>query len=264
MREDVIAFHDAWITPDHATIAIVGDVDAESAFALVKRYFATIKRSSSERARWEMPPRLPGLTVVDVAANVPQAWVQIRWPTASYYTKEDAVLDAVARWLKGNDAAHLYWKLVDDRKVAVGVTVRNRSTVSGSQFEVSLQGAPGKTPEEIATAFDAAMDEIKRTQPTSTEVQSATYETLVNRYVSYERLAVRAGEYAKFAAHLGAAGTLWHEFERYKHISPSVMQQAMIKWLPSDRCVVLLVRPTPGASRGGDRILRRFFPARGP
>src|SRR6202023_1980702 len=47
-RAAVLAFHRRWITPSHATLAVVGDVVAADAFAMAERYFGTIPRGPSE------------------------------------------------------------------------------------------------------------------------------------------------------------------------------------------------------------------------
>lgn len=264
-RADVIAFHDAWMTPDHATLAIVGDVKGADALALVARYFATIPRGPrTERPRWEAPPRLDGETTVDVAASVPHASVSVRWLTPRLLSTEDARLDIVARLFKSTRVAWLFWRLVDERKVATDVQVRQRSTLAGSQFEVTVDGAQGKTPDELLAALDAALDEIRALEPKDTEVQGAAYETIIARLVATERSATRAGEFAKFSASVGAPGYLWHDFERYEGVTPRAVHDTIVKWLPPDRRVVLRVTPTSGASIGGDRMGKRFIQARTP
>src|SRR6185437_8193710 len=131
-----------------------GDVQAKDALALVTRYFATIPPGTAHgRPHAEPPPRLLGEALVDVAADVPHAWVSIRWPSAPYFAPGDAELDVAARWLVGTRNAVLFWKLVDERKVATSVRVRQHSATAGSQFEVTIEGAPGKSPDEILAAF---------------------------------------------------------------------------------------------------------------
>ena len=169
-----------------------------------------------------------------------------------------------ARWLVGTRNAVLFWKLVDERKVASSVRVRQHSATAGSQFEVTIEGAPGKSPDDILAAFDAAMDDIHGTQPSATGRAGAIYETVIDRLLATERLAARAAEYARFAALQGSAGRFWHEAGRYDHVTAQGVHDALVRYLPRDRRVVLLVTPTPGASRGGDRIQRRFILARTP
>src|ERR1019366_2819737 len=155
-RAGVVAFHDAFITPPHATLVIVGDVVAADASAMVDHYFASIPRGSGGQSPPPPAPVSPsGETQVDVAANVPRAQLSIRWATPALLTSEDARLDVVARVLAGSRTAWLFWKLVDEKKVAVSVTARQRSEALGSQFDVRIEGAKGKTPRPLLAAFYA-------------------------------------------------------------------------------------------------------------
>jgi len=252
-RAAIAAFHDATITPAHATLAIVGDVVAADAFGLAERYFASIPGAPQ-------PPGKPSLTVtltaerrVDVAANVPRAHVSIRWPTPKLLSAEDAHLDVLARLLAGTRTAWLYWKLVDDAKIATGVIARERSGALGSQFEVLIDGAKGKSAADVLAAFDSAMDELRSRSTSSRELDGALYETLIDRQLSLERPATRAAEYAKSWMLLGVADGLGKDFERYDHMTSTVVRETLLKYLPKERRVVLLVTPTPGAPAGGER-----------
>jgi zinc protease len=263
-RASVVAFHDAWITPDHATLGVVGDVDPRAAFALVARYFGSIPRSpEAQPARWEAAPRLLGESLVDVAADVPVASVSVRWLTPRVLTADDACLDVVAHLFKGTRTSWLLGRLVG-AKAATDVLVRERVGVAGSQFEITVEGAPGKAPGELLAALDAALDEIRALEPTVEAIHGAVYEALVNRLVGFDQPSVRAAEYARFSFHAGEPGYLRHDVERYDAVTPASVRAAIAAWLPRDRRVVIAVTPTKGASLGGDRIQRRFIPARTP
>jgi zinc protease len=264
-RASVVAFHDAWITPDHATLGIVGDVDARAAFALVARYFGSIPRSAEARPpRWEPAPRLAGETRVDVAADVPAATVSVRWLTARVLTADDACLDVVAHLFKSTRTSWLSTRLVDAKKVATDVLVRERVAGTGAQFEITVDGAPGRSPDELVAAIDAALDEIRALEPTVAEIRGAAYEALINRLVGFELTSARAAEYARFSATVGEPGYLRHDVERYEAVTPASVRAAIAAWLPRDRRVVIAVTPTKGASVGGDRIQKRFVAARTP
>jgi zinc protease len=231
----------------------VGGVAAADAFALAERYFGSIPRAAEPSG-----PALPAVTLsgehrVNVAANVPRAHVSIRWPTPKLLSVDDARLDVLARLLAGTRTAWLYWKLVDDAKVATGLAARQRSGALGSQFEIVLDGAEGKSAADLLAAFDAAMDELAATSATSHQIDGALYETLIERQLLLERPSVRAAEYAKSSALTGVADNLGQDFERYDHITSTIVRDTLRRWLPRERRVVLLVTPSPGAAAGGER-----------
>ena len=163
----------------------------------------------------------------------------------------------VARTVAGSRTGWLFWKLVDEKKVAVNVTARQRSDALSSQFEVHIEGARGKTPRELLAAFDAAMDDLRSKEPSSKELAGAIYETVIDRLLSLEKAPTRAFDFARTEVLAGAADYTKHDLGRYGFVDPGHVRDAMTQLLPARRRVVLMVTPTRGASLGGDRMARR-------
>ena len=87
---ELMAFHDRWFAPRNGSLVIVGAVTEAAALALVNKYFGSIQGGISA-PRWEAElPRLRGQVLVEVAAPVHAASVQISWPTASLRAAGDA------------------------------------------------------------------------------------------------------------------------------------------------------------------------------
>jgi zinc protease len=264
-RDAILAFHDAWMTPDHATLAVVGDIAPSDAFSLVERYFGSIARPGHVHTVDRPPPvTLQGQTQVDVAANVPTARLLIRWPSARFLTTEDAYLDILARVLNGSRTSWLYWSLVDDKKVARRIEVHQYSMDLGSQFGVTIEGAPGRSPAEILAAFDATMEQLEKRQATAGVVSMAAYEVLAGRVVDIESALSRARSFAAYSALVGTPGYYVHDFGRYEGVPAEAVHDAIVRWMPKDRRVVVLVMPDGKAPVAGTRTGRRFVPAGGP
>lgn len=264
-RSAVLAFHDAWITPPHATLVIVGDVVAADATALVEKYFASIPRGPAVKTPAPAPlPSLDGETQVDVAANVPRAQVFLRYRTPRMLSSEDARLDVVARLLGGSRTAWLFWKLVDEKKMAVGVTTHQRSDALGSQFEIRLEAANGKTAKELLAAFDTAMDDIRQREPTKRELAGAIYETVIDRFLALERPQSRAFDFARTRTLAESADVTKHDLGRYGRVDGGQVRESVANLLRRDRRVVLLVTPTPGAPAGGQLVGKRVTPSATP
>jgi zinc protease len=263
-RASVLAFHDRWMTPDHATLVVVGDVDPTATLAQVERYFGPIPRGNTPKLEIPPPPRLVGETQVDVLAKTTTARLSIRWPTPRDLTTEDARLEVLAHLLKGKRAAFLYWELVDNEKIATEVTARQRSRALGSEFEVTVEGAPGKSASDLLAAFDAAMDVVSHKVPTAGQLAAALYETTIDRAYSYEHAMTRAEDFARYVALAGTASYAINDFRRYEGITAPVVTALFARFLPRDRRVVFLVTPGKDAAPGGERTGRRMIPARAP
>ncbi|MGD0526685.1 MAG: pitrilysin family protein [Polyangiaceae bacterium] len=264
-RAAVLAFHDAWITPPHATLVIVGDVVPADAQALVEKYFATIPRGTTGHGAAPGPlGPTTGETQLDVEANVPRAQVFLRYRTPRLLTLEDARLDIVARLLGGSRTAWLFWKLVDEQKIATNVMTHQRSDALASQFEIQIEGAPGKTAQQILAAFDATMDGLRQREPTKKELAGAIYETVIDRFLSEERAPTRAFDFARTRTLAESADPMKHDLGRYGRVDAGHVRDAIERFLPRERRVVLLVTPTPGAPAGGARVGRRVTQAPTP
>jgi zinc protease len=265
-RRTLVQFHDEWFTPDHATLTIVGDVTKERAFDLVEKYFGPVPAPARPSPPAALPAvKLEGTTLVDVSANVPTARVVIRWPTPHYFTKEDAALDVVARILCGHNTAWLYGALVDRAKIASRLWVRQRSFELGSAFEVTIEGSAGHSAAEILTAFDTAMNDVRRYLATAGALDGALYETLIDRIANIDDPQHRADLMAAYTAIVGTPD--WDslvDVRRYMQITPKLVQDAIALWMPSDRRVVALVTPDRSAPAAGRRDGKHFVAASAP
>jgi zinc protease len=263
-RAAVRAFHDRWIVPQRATLVIVGDVKASEAFGLVERYFGTFPGAPAPR---EPPPAAPPLTgevQIDVAANVPTANVSIRWLTPRDLTTDDARLDVVAHLLSGRQTAWIYWKLVDEEKIATKVDAYQSSSQYASEFGLSVVGARGRTAAELLAAVDSAMDAARTRVARQREINGAVYEMCVDKLLWLEGMSYRAQRYAGFSVLVGTPSYIDHNFDRYRDITPGIVHDTIARWLPPDKRVVFLVTPKPDAAPGGEQTGRRFAPAVSP
>lgn len=258
----VVAFHDQWLTPQHAILAIVGDFVSSDVRALVDRYFGSIP--SGPPVTVAVPPpavKLPGSTELDVTANVPTARLLLRWPTPALLTTDDARLDVLARLFDGKRIGWLYWALVDEAKVATSVSSHQRSRDSASEFEILIEGAPGRSAAEILAAFDAAYVKLLKRSTAPREIASARYETLVDRVMSRDNATTWANDYVRFEALAGLANNFKHDMDCYSGITPDQIRDAMERWTPLGRRVVVLVSPDPHAAPGGKLRGKRVVPS---
>jgi zinc protease len=263
-RAAILAFHDKWIAPPRATLAIVGDVLASDAFGLVERYFGSLPRAMSSRDPPPAAPPLAGETQIDVAAAVPASHLSIRWLTQRRMSTDDARLDIVAHLLTGSRTAWLSWSLIDEKKVATTVSAHQASSSLASVFELSVDAVPGRTAAELLAACDDALDQVRTRVARQSAIDRAAYELLVDQRQSIESTSFRAERYVFYSALVGTPDYIAHDFQRYSGVTPDDVRKAMEKWLPHDRRVVLLVDPAPGAAAGGEKKGRRFVPAVAP
>jgi len=144
------------------------------------------------------------------------------------------------------------------------VTTHQRSDALGSQFEIRLEAANGKTAKELLAAFDTTMDDIRQREPTKKELAGAIYETVIDRFLALERPPSRAFDFARTRTLAESADVTKHDLGRYGRVDGGQVRESVANLLRRDRRVVLLVTPTPGAPAGGQLVGKRVTPSATP
>ncbi|MEL0018806.1 MAG: pitrilysin family protein [Rickettsiales bacterium] len=99
-REDLLAFYQAWYTPNNAVIVVSGDVSVDDVRPMVERHFGPLPaRALPERPVWQEPPRSAERLVTLAHPRVRQpAWSR-RFLAPSYASIETAVEAEIDRLL---------------------------------------------------------------------------------------------------------------------------------------------------------------------
>jgi len=119
---DVKTFFESFYAPNNAVLAIVGDVSAEEAFAMVEKYFGSLpsrptppKPDVSEAAN----TRERSLVQTDPLANVPA--LAVGWKLPARGTPDDLPAAVLGNLLAGGEASRLYQGLVKGKELLLSV-----------------------------------------------------------------------------------------------------------------------------------------------
>jgi predicted Zn-dependent peptidase len=120
--QDVAAFHRDYYGPNNAVVGIVGDVEAERAFALVEKYFGGLPaRPVPKGTDPSEPPNTAEKreSQTDALAQVPA--VAVAWKGPPQRSPDQAPMAVLSQLLLGDSASRLYQGLVKGRQIAVAV-----------------------------------------------------------------------------------------------------------------------------------------------
>src|SRR5262249_27275978 len=129
--DEVHAFFRRYYHPGNASITLAGDVDAESAIALVRAYFEPIEPGAP------VPPvradaALGGETRLLLEDRVELPRLYITWLTPAMFAPGDADLDLAADVLANGKTSRLYRRLVFEERIATDVSAaQNSREISG-------------------------------------------------------------------------------------------------------------------------------------
>jgi zinc protease len=245
--DDVKQFFRTWYVPNNATLVVAGDIDPDATLDLVTKYFAPIPGGTLP----ERPPparvELAGQTRVDVEAGVELGRVAVVWPTPPNYAPGDGELDLVARALIAGGTSRLYKRLVYDDQIAQDVSANQSSQQLASRFEISATAKPGHTPEELLKAIDEELARVRDGGVTDLELGRARTGFLATSAFDLEQVGRRADHLNAYAHYTGVPGFLPRDIARYERATAASLRDAVRTWLPADRRVVVVIRPTKGA-----------------
>jgi zinc protease len=167
----------------------------------------------------------------------------LAWLTPRIYAPGDAALDVVSSVLAGGKNSRLYKRLVYDTQMAQDVTAYQQSGAIGSQFQIIATARRGHTAAELQKAIDEELEKLRREPPDAREVQRGINQFEASFYRRMERASTKADQLNGYYFAGGDPDYFAEDLARYTALSPADAQAAVIRWLPADRRVELVVEP---------------------
>jgi zinc protease len=240
--EDVRNFFKLYYAPNNASLAIVGDFDAEKARALVEKYFGPLKRGEEvPRIKVHTPPITSERRTV-LQDNVQLPRVYMGWLTSPIFKPGDAEAELAATVLGGGKSSRLYKKLVYEKQIALDVAVNQQSLILGSLFEVQATARPGVKPEDLEKAIDSELEAFRKTGPTAAEL-ARSRNVLESRIIAgLETLGGDGGvadRLNSYNHYLGTPDFLATDIARYENASVEAVQAFAQGQLKANQRVVV-------------------------
>ncbi|MBI3046793.1 MAG: insulinase family protein [Acidobacteria bacterium] len=245
-HEDVIAFFKTDYTPNNASLVIAGDIDIPRTRALVEKWFGEIPRGPVVQPVMAPPAVLTEVKQRTIADQVRLPRLYLGWLTPRAYAPGTAALDVAAAMLTNGKNSRLYNRLVYETQMAQDVTAVQRSGALGSSFLIVATARPGRTVAELQQAIDEEIQRLRREPPQAREMQRVINQIQASFYRAMERVGGFGGKANQMNAYYfaGAGPDFFAEdLARYTSVTAADVQAAVLRWLPPDRRVELIVEP---------------------
>jgi zinc protease len=244
--DDVVNFFKTYYVPNNASLVIAGDIDMAGTRALVEKWFGAIPRGPVP-----VPVAPPAAILTEVKRETITDQVRLPrlylgWLTPREYAPGTAALDVAASILSEGKNSRLYSRLVYETQIAQDVAAFQASGALGSSFQIIATARPGHTAAEIQTVIDEELDKLRGAAPEAREVQRVRNQVEAQFYRALERVGGFGGKANQLNGYYfaGAGPDYFAEdLARYTTVSPSDVQAAVLRWLPPDRRVELVVEP---------------------
>jgi predicted Zn-dependent peptidase len=225
-RQDIQDLFEAHYTPDNIVMAVVGDVQPNRVKQLAEAYFG----------RYQARDRSPALEVPMPQQTEPKE-VTLEFPSEPWYfegylrpaidSPDNAVYDVIASLLVGGRTSRLYRSLVEQKQIALSVDFI--SNFPGNRFSnVVLMYAviaPGHTLDEIADAFTAEIELLKREPVSAQELDRVKTQTRAGVLQALASNQGMASLLAEYEAKTGSWRNLFDDLKTVEAITAEDVQR---------------------------------------
>ncbi len=244
--DDVVEFFKRYYAPGNASLVVAGDIDLDRAQALVTKWFAEIPKGASVEPLDVPPPSLTQVRRRTITDKVQLPRLYLAWLSPRELAPDDAALSIAAQVLSGGKGARLDRRLLHDTQLAQDVYAYQGSMALSGSFQIASTAQPGRSIAEVQTAIDEELDRLRTTPPDAAEVERAVNAIEAQFYRSMERVGSYRGKALQLNHYYNATGEpdyFAKDLARYKAVTPAEVQAAIVKYLPKDRRVELVVEP---------------------
>jgi len=237
-------FFRKYYAPNNATVVIVGDFDAATTKALVRKYFGEIPRGTPIGRPKVAPVSLAAekrLTFEDKGVtSSPRLFIS--WPTVGAHSEDQYALELLASVLTGSRTARLTKALVYDRQLAASVSSDQNTLEDAGQFGLSITPRPNASLTQLELIADSVIDRLKREGPTADEVSRAKSVAEL-KYIS--RLESNMGKADALGTSNSVFGDPSHgfavDFPRKQAVTAADLKRVVNKYLGKGRVVLSVV-----------------------
>jgi predicted Zn-dependent peptidase len=235
---DVTGFFARWYIPRNVILAIVGDVEPETAFAAAKKYLEWIPGPPLPERKPVKPAPLPREERLQMTDKVELPRLLLAWQSPPRNTQADADCDLLSFILARGKASRLYERLVHHDEIAAEVGANQNSRELQSEFAVDAMARPGHTTAELLAAVDDELKRIAREGPTQAEVDSARTRLYTDTARGLEGLIQRATLLTAYQLDYGTPDALQRDLGRYEAATPQSLRDTAARLFATHRVVI--------------------------
>jgi zinc protease len=263
--EDVREWYRTYYGPNNAVLSLAGDITAERALELVKKYFGGIPPGPPLNRLDEWVPRLDRNIRDEVEDRVPRTRIDRVYPAPGWRNADVPLLRLTAGILSGTKSARLDRRLIYEKQLATEVDVTLDVHEIASEFYVEATLKPGVDAAEAEREIDAVMAALLRDGPSEAELGRARSLQLARFAHQVEFKGGFGGRSDVLAESMTFGGSPDAYLERLRAIAsatPATTSAAANRWLASNHYTIV-ARPFPALAASKTMLDRSVLPPLG-
>jgi predicted Zn-dependent peptidase len=242
--EEFMEFYKTYYVPQNATLSIAGDIDIDETKKLVEKYFGSIPMGTKDIYRPNVvEPPMTSEVRDSVYDNVQLPAVVHAYHIPAQGTEDYYAINMLTTILSGGQSSRMYKELVDKQQVALQAGSFPFSMEDSGLFIVFALPNVGVTPEDLETAFQTELENVKNELITEREFQKLQNQIETNFVTQNARIAGIAETLADYHVYFGDANLINTEIERYMKVTREDIKRVANEYLDADKRVVLYYLP---------------------
>ncbi len=218
--EDVKEFYSRFYGANNATLVIAGDIDVARTKELVERWFGEIRRCSEVKDPERRQAILEGtrsLYHLDNFAKLPE--LQILYPAVPQYDTDSYALRILADILSGSKKAPLYKTIVEEKKLAPGVTTYLDASEIAGVFNIIVRANDGVDLDDVKAAIDASFALFEKEGVSEKEMARIKARNEIDLYEGMSTVLAKVFQLATYNEFVGDPGYVAIEAERFSSVT---------------------------------------------
>lgn len=260
--EDAQAWYDRWYAPNNAVLVVVGDVDAQAVYRLVKKNYGAIEARpilplTARKPQTEPPQVGSKRIIVKAPAELPYMIMGYHTPTIKNVAAdwEPYALEILEGILDGHASARLNKSLVRDRQIANSVNASYSALSRGpSIFFLSAVPSAGKTVEDLEHALRGEIHKIILESVTDEELARVKAQVIASHVYQRDSIQSQAIQLGR----MESIGLSFHDIDtildKLKAVTPDQIRAVTKKYFTDDNLTMAILDPQPLEQKAPARI----------
>ncbi len=257
--DDVRQWYRTYYGPNNCVLSLAGDVTAERARELVKRYFGDVPPGPPLRRLKEWLPHLDTNIRAEAQERVPQARIYRIYQAPGWRSNDVPILKIVASIFSGSNSGRLNRRLVFEKQFVTEVWAWTAVSELASQFSLVATVKPGVDPAVVEREIDSILNDFVLKGPTPEELQRAKTRELAAFVRDSEQLDTRAGLLAESMTYAGRPDAYLDRMETQANATSAEVKNVAKRWLEANH-YTLIVTPYPKLAAETAAVDRSILP----
>jgi zinc protease len=240
---DLQTFYRTYYAPNNCTLILVGDVEAEEAFALAERSFGAIPRGQTPPPVQVHEPAQQGERRVLLERPGQNPLLQIAYHAINATDAREPALNILQNILVGGDASRLHRSLVEQQRLAVAIGGGWSEGFDPNVFILQATLAEGGELEALQTELDAQLARVVRDGVSEAELRRAKNMVAADFWRGVSTIDGKARLLGEYTVMHGDHRLLFAAPEVYESVTREQVQQVAAAVFDPERRTIGMLQP---------------------